>query len=131
MNKADNIPSFASFNTGIIGFSTAGKEANRIPVTMPISPSDATVQVKLNKLFKENSLGRMLHDSLVPVVKDKNNLTPSIFRSRLQDAKKTFRKKAKKAGNNAKVYDQVADDLEEMEGYDDLLWLLRQVVHIA
>jgi len=135
------IPSFASLNQGIVNISSSkATEGLTLPELIPFLPSDARIEAQLPKIYQAKSLELLLANALIPVIKDRDNLTPAVYVNRLKEAKDKFkqladeRRKKKKKGekdDEADLYEQVVKDFEENEAYQDLLWLLRQVVHIA
>lgn len=135
------IPSFASLSQGIVNISsTKATEGLSLPELIPFLPSDGKIEAQVPKMYQAKSLEMLLANALVPVIKDRDNLTPSVYVGRLKEAKDKFkqlaeeRRKKKRQGerdDEADLYEQVVKDFEESEEYQDLLWLLRQVVHIA
>lgn len=140
-----NISNLTAFDRGIIRISHAQQESNiKLPDAAKVRPSDATVEARLTKLWKAASLENIMHQSFTPNIQDKDNFNPTLYQQRLQDAKKTFKKLAEEGRKRKKkkkqypdeededeIFEQISQDLEELEGHQDLLWLLRQVVHLA
>jgi len=141
-----NTPNLTSFDRGILRVFDA-KDLGKIqlPELAHFHPSDAKIEARLPKLWKALSLENIMHESFNPLLNDKNNLNPAIYQKRLQNAKKAFQKLAEESRDKNKkkkkqypadeeedeIFDQVAKDLDELEQHQDLLWMLRQVVHIA
>lgn len=137
--------SYASFDKGIVQISQAETSGKlKLPELTPFKPSDSKIDAKLSKLWKPASLENLLKDSLIPIIKDRDNLTPSIYKKRLQEAKNEFKRLVKEREGRKKkkeehpfdeededIFEQVVEDMEELETHQDLLWMLRQVVHLA
>jgi len=132
-----------SFDKGIINISkTRDLKEAKLPQLSPFNPSDSKVESKLPKLYKAASLENLLHDSLVPKTTDLENLSPTMYQKRLQEAKEEFKQlvdeRQKRKGKQTpqeeeqeEALEETIKDLNEVESNQELLWMLRQVVHIA
>ncbi|PWU07413.1 MAG: hypothetical protein C5B43_00420 [Verrucomicrobia bacterium] len=135
---------YTKFDKGIEKISRAQDlEKLQLPELARLVPSEK-VDTQLKKLWKPLSLESLLKDSLLPIITKREELTPAMYQKRLLEAKATFKKlleeekrkgkkKAKKAYEEdpEEIFEQVVSDLEELESHQDLLWMLRQVVHLA
>lgn len=138
---------YTNFSKGIEKISIAKDlEKLELPELARLVPSEPE-DTQLKKLWKPLSLEDILKESLLPTIKNREDLTPIMYQKRLQEAKLVFQKlvnslrskKAKKEApfdeeseeGSAEIFEQVIADLEELEQHQDLLWMLRQVVHLA
>lgn len=135
---------YTNFERGIVKISVA-KDLQKLNLPQPARlVSSEKDDAQLNKLWKPASLESLLKASLTPAVRDRDELSPNIYQKRLRDAKLEFlkilkeeQKKRKKRSKKPfeedpeEVFEQVISDLEELENHQDLLWMLRQVVHLA
>jgi len=135
---------YTNFDKGIEQISRAKDlEKLQLPELARLIPSEKE-DAQLKKLWKPLSLESLLKESLHPTITQREDLTPGMYQKRLRDAKATFkklleeeRKKEKKKPKKPfeddpdEVFEQVIADLEELESHQDLLWMLRQVVHLA
>ena len=136
-------PDYTTFDRGIVKISQAkDTRKQRLPELTPFKPSDSQIDTQLSKLWKPASLENLLKESMMPVTKDLGNLTPSVYQKKLKEAKNQFIKMVQEEGKRSKVkppfdeenkeiFEQIVEDLDELEHHQDLLWMLRQVVHIA
>ena len=142
-------PQLTSFDKGIVKFTTTAETKDlKLPELGPlVTPSDAKIEVALPKLWKAASLENTMHESFLPKTKDKESLNPGVYQRKLKDAKGLFRDyinkiKKDKEGNKKRknqfldqededIFEEVIRNLEELEDHQELLWMLRQVVHIA
>lgn len=135
---------YTNFERGIVKISVA-KDLQKLNLPEPARlVSSEKDDAQLTKLWKPTSLDSVLKESLTPTVRDRDELSPFIYQKRLRDAKEMFIKLLKDEQNNRRkrpkkafdedpeeVFEQVISDLEELENHQDLLWMLRQVVHLA
>jgi hypothetical protein len=135
---------YTNFNKGIETISIARDlQKSQLPDLARLIPSEQE-EPQLEKIWKPTSLESSLKESLLPIIRNRENLTPVMYQRRLQEAKAKFKKlvekaRAKKANKQAQPFDEdpaeiferVIADLEELEEHQDLLWMLRQVVHLA
>lgn len=134
---------FTNFDKGIEQISRAKDlEKLKLPELAKLIPSEKE-DLHLKKLWKPLSLEGLLKESLIPTITKRENLTPGLYQKRLLEAKTTFKKlleqakqKGKKKTTNFEedpdeIFEQVIADLEELENHQELLWMLRQVVHLA
>lgn len=137
---------YTNFAKGIEKISRAKAEdleKLQLPERARLVPSEK-VDAQLKKLWKPLSLETLLKESLLPIITKREDLTPGMYQKRLLEAKAVFKKlleeekqkgkkKAKKAYEEdpEAIFEQVVADLEELETHQDLLWMLRQVVHLA
>lgn len=144
MNKSTKISDYTNFEKGIETISVAKNlEKLRLPEPAKLIPSEKDVD-QLTKLWKPISLESLLKTSLLPIISNRDNLTPGVYQKKLKDAKETFinlakeqrmsgKKKTKKPFEDdpADIFEQVVADLEVLEKHQDLLTMLRNVVHLA
>lgn len=137
---------YTNFAKGIEKISrarTEDLEKLQLPDLARLVPSEKE-EAKLKKLWKPTSLESFLKDSLLPIITKREDLTPGLYQKRLLEAKAAFKKlleEEKKRGKKRtkkqyeddleEILNQVIADLEELETHQDLLWMLRQVVHLA
>lgn len=153
---------YTNFERGIVKISVA-KDLQKLNLPEPARlVSSEKEDAQLTKLWKPASLETVLKASLMPAIRDRDELSPSIYQKRLRDAKQEFikilqeeqkkrkkgtktpfeddeeeQKKRKRRSKNPfeddpeEIFEQVINDLEELENHQDLLWMLRQVVHLA
>lgn len=132
-------PASPFFNKGIVNVSRTGaKDLAKLslPELMPFSPSESPIEEQLPKMWKSKSLQNLLLEALAPKITAREGLTPSMYQSRLKKARKHIVKKLKdskdhKNQEDAERYEALLEDFEEMDENNELLWLLRQVVHLA
>jgi type III secretion system YscX-like protein len=135
---------YTNFAKGIETISIAKDlQKSQLPDLARLVPSEQE-ETQLKKLWKPSSLESLLKESLLPIIRNRDDLTPVMYQKRLLEAKSSFkklleeenRKRKKKAPqpfeeDPAEIFAQVISDLEELESHQDLLWMLRQVVHLA
>lgn len=135
---------YTNFDRGIVKISVA-KDLQKLNLPQPARlVSSEKDDAQLTKLWKPASLESLLKASLMPPIRDRDELSPTVYQKRLRDAKLDFikilqeeQKKRKKKSRKPfeedpeEVFEQVINDLEELETHQDLLWMLRQVVHLA
>lgn len=135
-----------NFDRGIVGVSSA-KDSKQYALPQPAKnpPSEAKIDTQLTKLWEAKSLESLLHKTFVPLTVDLENLNPARYQKELKKAKELFLKKLKEKKakmpnkrsskkeqeQEQEIFEQIVKDLEELESLQDLLWMLRQVVHIA
>lgn len=137
--RADG-PSSPFINKGIVNISQAGSkdlDKLKLPDLMTFSPSESPIEEQLPKIFKKRSLQNALLEALAPKLATRENLTPAMYQKALKKAKeklvKQLKERDKRGGSTQENEDIEAllADFEEMDGNNELLWLLRQVVHLA
>lgn len=135
---------YTNFDRGIESISTA-KDLQKLQLPEPtkLISSEDKVEIQLNKFWKPASLENLLKESLLPTISDRDELNPAVYQKRLKDAKQFFIKYLKDERNQKRrprkpyeeepeeILEQVINDLEEAESHQDLLWMLKQVVHLA
>lgn len=143
---ADVKSDYTNFTKGIEKISRTrveDLEKLQLPDLARLVPSEKE-DAQLKKLWKPLSLETLLKESLLPIITKREDLTPALYQKRLLEAKSTFKKLLEEAKKNGKkkgqksyeddpeeIFEQVIEDLEELESHQDLLWMLRQVVHLA
>lgn len=137
---------YTNFTKGIEKISIAKDlDKSHLPELVRLVPSEQ-IDTQLKKLWKPLSLESLLKESLLPIIKNRDDLTPIMYQKRLQEAKSAFQKLVEKEKLKRKdkkkiqesfeedpteTFEQVISDLDELEKHQDLLWMLRQVVHLA
>lgn len=135
---------YTNFEKGIVKISVA-KDLQKLNLPEPARlVSSEKEDTQLTKLWKPTSLETTLKKSLTPAIRDRDELNPFIYQKRLKNAKLSFikllkdeqtkrRKRPKKffEEDPEEIFEQVINDLEELENHQDLLLMLRQVVHLA
>jgi hypothetical protein len=134
---------YTNFDRGIETISVA-KDLQKLKLPEPARlVSSEKEDLQLTKLWKPTSLEAVLKASLLPTIKDRDELSPAVYQKRLRDAKQEFIKRLKEERNRKRkprkpyedepeeVFEQVISDLDELESHQDLLWMLKQVVHLA
>lgn len=135
---------YTNFDRGIVKISVA-KDLQKLSLPEPARlVSSEKEDAQLTKLWKPASLETTLKASLMPLIKNRDELSPAVYQKRLKEAKQDFikilREEQKKRKRRSKkpfeedpeeIFEQVIADLEELESHQDLLWMLRQVVHLA
>lgn len=147
MAKIGPSSDYTNFEKGIVNISVA-KDLQKLKLPDPARlVSSEKEGPELSKLWKPTSLETVLKASLMPAIRDRDELNPSVYQKRLKEAKQFLierLKKLKDEQSNKKkkpkrsyeedpeeIFAQVINDLEELENHQDLLWMLRQVVHLA
>lgn len=128
--------SLTNLNVGIIGMSRTTPQLRaslQLPevVTTP-NPSDSKVEEILRKFWKADSLETNLHDNLKPSTTSLETLTPQGYQTAINNAVNSFKDLPpglKKTQSEA--IKNVIADLEQNNQNSELLYLLRQVVHLA
>lgn len=135
---------YTNFAKGIEKISIAKNlQTLQLPDLARLVPSEQE-GTELKKLWKPLSLESVLKESLLPVIRNRDDLTPIMYQRRLREAKSAFQKLVEKERLKGKkkikqpfeedpeaIFEQVIADLEELEQHQDLLWMLRQVIHLA
>lgn len=139
------IPSYANLNPSIVKITDVAKQEPKLqlPELSPfLLPSGSKINAKLPELWKANSLENMLMDSLAPYIFNRENLKPGHYARAIHNAKEIFEKLLKKEKKRKQeksteeedieeIYRNIVADLDEVISNENLLSLLRQIVHIA
>lgn len=147
MPKIQPSKDYTNFDKGIVTISVA-KDLQKLKLPEPARlVSSEKENPELTKLWKPTSLEAFLKDSLMPMISDREELNPATYQKRLKNAKQFLLEKLKKLKEDQSkrrkkptkpfeedpesIFEQLISDLEELENHQDLLWMLRQVVHLA
>ncbi|MDR2735558.1 MAG: hypothetical protein LBB20_01805 [Puniceicoccales bacterium] len=111
---------------GLTGI-TKGSDFNkrmRLPATSSFDPSEGKIEVKLSKVLSVKTLDGVLIQLLRPDVTNRSILTPTQFRSKINELRTVFKQKKESTGKNItapELYDDIEHLLTEEEEKCELL----------